>query len=47
MVDSMKGAMTEKRINLYNPDNRKHYRIRARSTKKGKKGHLISEWSPR
>jgi hypothetical protein len=47
MVDSMKGAMTEKRINLYNPNNRKHYRIRARSTKKGMKGHLISEWSPR
>jgi predicted nucleic acid-binding protein len=32
MVDSMKGAMTEKRINLYNPNNRKHYRIRARSS---------------
>jgi hypothetical protein len=43
----MEGSMTEKRINLYNPDNRRHYRIRVRTTKKGKKGHLISEWSPR
>ena len=46
MVDSMKGAMTDKRVNLYNPDNRKHYRVRPRKTRKGKKGHLISEWSP-
>lgn len=47
MADSMDGVMTKKRVNLYNPENRKHYKIRVRKTKKGKKGHLISEWSPR
>ena len=43
MVESMKGAMTDKRISLYNPDNLKHYRIRPRKTKRSKKGHIVSD----
>jgi hypothetical protein len=46
MVGPMEGLMTKKRIDLYNPENRKHYKIRYRKSKKGKPGHLISEWSP-
>ncbi len=43
MADSMDRMMTEKRINLYNPENRKHYRIRPRKTKRSKKGHIVSD----
>jgi hypothetical protein len=46
MADSIEGVMTNKRVNLYNPENRKHYKIRYRKAKKGEKVHLINEWSP-
>lgn len=39
-------VMTKKKETIYNPENRKHYKIRFRKAKRGEKVHLINEWSP-
>ena len=37
--------MAKKRI--HNPKNRTYYKIRERTTKKGKKGQILGKWSPK
>lgn len=43
----MEGLRTMDRKRIHNPDNRTYYKIRERTTTRGKKGHILARWSLR